>query len=99
MRITVKAHSLNGGCRTLFEGRRLTGIFYIKCATLTAATGSFFATHLRGGSSGHCEPGGQGLHPPGLGLGCANANLSPAPGWQSASMSDRNDRLTPLVTS
>jgi hypothetical protein len=37
VRISVKAHSLNGGCRTVFERRRLTEKFYIKCATSSAA--------------------------------------------------------------
>lgn len=37
LRISVKAHSLNGGCRTLFRGERLTEKFYLKCATSSAA--------------------------------------------------------------
>jgi hypothetical protein len=37
VRISVKAHSLNGGCRTVFERRKLTEKFYIKCATSSAA--------------------------------------------------------------
>ena len=36
VRISVKAHSLNGGCRTVFERRKLTEKFYIKCATSSA---------------------------------------------------------------
>jgi chromosome partitioning protein len=37
MRISVKAHRLNGGCRTLARGRELTRRFYIKCSAWSAA--------------------------------------------------------------